>query len=100
MALGCIGEVFASAPGLIPTYFNDYLTILQAASNLKDPKVYRNISYGLGVLAQHAQILFQAHVNSSLELLNKIYEQSSSHVDHYPEARDNIIAAFARIVEF
>ena len=66
MALGCLSEVFAAAPGIIPTYFNDYLPLLEANSNTGDSKVNRNVAYSLGILAQHATLLFQPHVNNAL----------------------------------
>jgi len=77
MALGCIAEVFASAPSVIPTYFNDYLVLLEKMSNTNDSKVNRNVAYSIGVLAQHAQMLFQPHVNKGLALLHKLHENSS-----------------------
>lgn len=95
MALGCIAETFAAAPGLIPSYFNDYLPLLEQNSNTQDSKVNRNIAYSLGVLAQHATLMFQPHVNNALILLKKLHQNSSE-----PEAIDNIVAATCRIVEF
>lgn len=95
MALGCIGEVFASAPGIISNYFADYLPLLEQNSKTKDSRVNRNIAYNLGVLAQHAPLLFQPHVQNALMLLHRMHEESEE-----PEAKDNIIAAFCRIVEY
>ena len=66
MAIGCISEVFAAGESIIPTYFNDYIKLLVANSTTKDSKVNRNIAYSIGILAQHSQMLFQPHVNSSL----------------------------------
>lgn len=51
MSLGCLAEVFAAAPGIIPNYFNDYLPLLEKNSNTQDSKVNRNVAYSLGVLA-------------------------------------------------
>jgi hypothetical protein len=51
MIFGALSETFASAPGIIPNYFNDYLPLLEKNSNTQDSKVNRNISYSLGVLA-------------------------------------------------
>jgi len=95
MALGCIAEVFAACEGVIPTYFNDYLPLLEKNSNTNDSKVNRNISYSLGVLAEHAPLLFQPHVNNALALLKKLHD-CTTQID----AQDNIIAAFCRIIEF
>ena len=58
MALGCISEVFANCECVIPQYFNDYLPLLEKNSNTKDSKMNRNIAYNIGVLAQHAPLLF------------------------------------------
>lgn len=54
MAIGCIAECFAAAPGIIPTYFESFVPILNSNSNTKDSKVNRNVAYSIGVLAQHA----------------------------------------------
>lgn len=95
MALGCLAETFAAASAVIPTYFNDYLGLLQKNANTKDSKLNRNVSYSIGVLAEHAQVLFQPHVESSLALLEQIHANSSE-----IEAQDNAVAASCRIVEF
>lgn len=73
MALGCLSEVFAASPGLIPTYFNDYLVLLEKNSHTKDSKVNRNIAYSIGILSQHASLLFQPHVPNAFVLLNKLH---------------------------
>jgi len=95
MALGCLTEVFAASPGVIPTYFNDYLPLLEKNSNTNDSKVNRNVAYSIGVLAQHAPLLFQPHVNNALALLKKLHD-TSTQID----AQDNIVAAMCRIFEF
>jgi len=51
VALGCIAEVFAAAPSVIPTYFNDYLQLLEKMATFNDSKVNRNVAYSIGVLA-------------------------------------------------
>jgi len=58
MALGCLAEVFAAADSIIPPFFNDYLVLLEANSNTKDNKMNRNIAYSIGVLAEHAPMMF------------------------------------------
>lgn len=58
MALGCLAETFAAASTVIPGYFNDYLALLEKNSNTQDSKLNRNVSYSIGVLAEHAQVLF------------------------------------------
>ena len=58
MAMGSIAEVFANAPGVIPTYMNDFLQLIETNSHTNDSKINRNIAYGVGVLAQHAPLLF------------------------------------------
>jgi len=69
MALGCLSEVFAASEGLIPTYFNDYLALIEKNSHTTDSKVNRNIAYSIGVLAQHAPLLFQPHVSNAMVML-------------------------------
>lgn len=66
MALGCISEVFANCESVIPKYFNDYLPLLEKNSSTKDSKMNRNIAYNIGVLAQHAPLLFQPHLANAL----------------------------------
>lgn len=95
MALGCLAETFAASEAVIPTYFNDYMALLEKNSDTQDSKLNRNVSYSIGVLAQHAQVLFQPHVQSALALLSKMHANSSE-----VEAQDNIVAASCRIVEF
>lgn len=95
MALGCLAETFAAASAVIPTYFNDYLALLEKNSDTQDSKLNRNVSYSIGVLAEHAQVLFQPHVQSSLALLSKMHANSTEIA-----AQDNIVAASCRIVEF
>ena len=95
MALGCIAEVFAACECVIPKYFNEYLPLLEKNSHTKDSKVNRNVAYSIGVLAQHAPLLFQPHVNDSLALLARLHSESSE-----IDAQDNIVAASCRIVEF
>lgn len=95
MALGCLSEVFAACEGVIPTYFNDYLPLLEANSNTKDSKVNRNVAYSIGVLAQHAPLLFRPHVPNALKLLERLHSESSQ-----IDAQDNIVAALCRIIEF
>lgn len=95
MALGCIAEVFAAAECVIPKYFNDYLPLLEKNSHYKDSKVNRNVAYSIGVLAQHAPLLFQPHVTDCLALLARLHAESTE-----IDAQDNIVAASCRIVEY
>jgi len=95
MAFGCFAETFAAASAVIPAYFNDYLALLEKHSNSQDSKMNRNISYSIGVLAEHAPVLFQPHVKNSLALLSKLHANTSE-----LDAQDNIVAASCRIVEF
>ena len=73
MAIGCLAEVFAAAEGVIPTYFNDYLPLLEKFSTTNDVKMNRHVAYSIGVLAQHAPLLFRPHVNSGIVLLQKLH---------------------------
>ena len=95
MAMGCISEVFANCDSIIHHYFDDYLPILEKNSNTKDSKMNRNIAYNIGILAQHAPILFQPHLQNGLALLSKLHANTSE-----LDAQDNIVAASCRIVEF
>ena len=95
MAMGCVAEVFASCEAAIPQYFNDFLAILQAHSHTTDAKLNRNVSYSVGVLAQHAQLQFKEHVPAALALLERLNTNSST-----PEALDNVMAASCRIIHY
>jgi hypothetical protein len=95
MALGCISEVFANSECVIPQYFNDYLPLLEKNSNTQDSKMNRNIAYNIGILAEHAPILFQPHLQNGLAMLAKLHQNTSEIA-----AQDNIVAASCRIVEF
>ena len=81
MVFGSLSEVFAAAPGIIPTYYNDYLPLLEKNAETNDCKVIRNIAYSLGILAQHATVLFQPHVNSANILLKKLFENATNGID-------------------
>lgn len=95
MAMGSIAEVMANSPGCIATYFNDFLQLIEANSHTDDSKINRNLAYAVGVLAQHAPLLFQPHLQSSMTLLQRLHANSSQ-----PEAQDNIVAASCRIVQY
>lgn len=95
MAIGCISEVFAACPAVIPQYFDDFNKILLANSLTGDSKLNRNVAYSIGVLAQHAQLIFQPHLASFTSLLEQLHKASETQ-----EAKDNIVAAYSRIIEF
>ena len=95
MAIGCISEVFAACPAIIPQYFDDFVKILFVNSLSGDSKLNRNVAYSIGVLAQHAQLIFQPHLGSFQDLLEQLHKASDAQ-----EAKDNIVAAYSRIIEF
>ena len=55
----------------------------------------RNIAYAVGVLAEHAIPLFQPLLPSFLTLLQKLHADSTEQ-----EAKDNIVSAYCRIIQF
>mmetsp|Transcript_1414 Transcript_1414/g.1902 ORF Transcript_1414/g.1902 Transcript_1414/m.1902 type:complete len:396 (+) Transcript_1414:2138-3325(+) len=95
MAMGCISEVFASAPGAIPALFESFWTLVNNLGNSQDCKLNRNVAYSVGVLAEHAQLLFQPRLQEALAFLQKLHANSSE-----AAAQDNIVAASCRIIEF
>jgi len=95
MTTGCLAEVFASCETIIPKYFNDFLVLVESLSTSKDNKINRNMAYSLGVLAEHAQTLFQPHVANALVILERLHSNTTE-----PDALDNIVAASTRIIEF
>lgn len=58
MIIGCVGEVFAACDSVVTTYYQWFLQLLTANSGTKDDKLNRNIAYAIGILAEHAQLLF------------------------------------------
>lgn len=95
MALGCIAEVFASCQVVIPKYFTDFLVLVEALSSTTDNKINRNLAYSIGVLAEHAQLLFAPHKENGVALLQKLHANTTEQ-----DAKDNIVAATTRIIEF
>jgi len=73
MIIGCISEVFAACPSIIPQYFESFVPILNANSQTGDSKLNRNIAYSIGVLAEQAQVIFQPHLSSFQALLEKLH---------------------------
>ena len=57
MAIGCLAETFASCTAAIPVYFNDFLHILLKNSKSNDSGLNRNVSYSIGILAEHSGAL-------------------------------------------
>lgn len=70
MVIGCLAETFASCTAAIPVYFNDFMQILLKNSKTNDSGLNRNVSYAMGILAEHSGILLQQHLNTCLEALN------------------------------
>ena len=95
MAIGCIGDIFSSCPAAIPACFEAFVKLIDANSHLQDSKMNRNLAYGVGVLAQHAQMLFQPHVPNFLTLLTRLNDNSSEQA-----AKDNVLAAMCKIVQY
>jgi|TARA_B110001450_G_C17569315_1_gene460117 hypothetical protein len=58
MIIGCVGEVFASCDASIAKHYAWFCSLLAANAGTKDGKINRNIAYAIGILAEHAQLLF------------------------------------------
>jgi|TARA_B110000285_G_C15129015_1_gene622215 hypothetical protein len=61
MIIGAVGEVFAACETVVPKYYQWFCQLLAANSGTKDSKINRNIAYAIGILAEHAQLLFSAN---------------------------------------
>jgi len=58
MIIGCVGEVFAACDAVVAKHYQWFCQLLTANSGSKDSKINRNIAYAIGILAEHAQLLF------------------------------------------
>lgn len=94
MVIGCLAETFASCTAAIPVYFNDFLQILLKNSKTNDSGLNRNISYAIGILAEHAGVLLSQNLPPCLEALNNMYQ-----VTEELDAKDNIVSATCRIMQ-
>lgn len=94
MVIGCLAETFISCKAAIPVYFNDFLQILLKNSKTNDSSLNRNVSYAIGILAQHSGILLSQHIQPCLEALNSMYAASEEE-----DAKDNIVSASCRIMQ-
>jgi hypothetical protein len=93
MAIGCLAEIFASCPAAIPQHFEGYAKLLETNSHLQDSKMNRNVAYSIGVLAEHAQVLFQPHVGNFIILLTRLDSNSTEQ-----DAKDNVLASLCKIL--
>lgn len=94
MVIGCLAETFNSCKAAIPVYFNDFLQILLKNSKTDDSGLNRNVSYAMGILAEHSGPLLGQHINSCLEALNTMYAASEEQ-----DAKDNIVSASCRVMQ-
>jgi importin-4 len=95
MVIGCLAETFNACTAAIPVYFKDFLQILLKNSKTDDSSLNRNISYAIGVLAQHSGVLLGQHIQACLEALNTMYAVSTEQ-----DAKDNIISASCRLMQY
>ena len=95
MVIGCLAETFNACTAAIPVYFKDFLQILFKNSKTDDSSLNRNVSYALGVLAQHSGVLLGQHIQPCLEALNTMYAVSTEQ-----DAKDNIISASCRLMQY
>lgn len=58
MIIGCVGEVFAACDASVAKYYTWFCALLAANAGTQDGKINRNIAYAIGILAEHAQLLF------------------------------------------
>lgn len=70
MVIGCLAETFNQCKAAIPIYFNDFMQILFKYSKSDDSDLNRNVSYAIGLLAEHSGPLLGQHLNHVLETLN------------------------------
>ena len=95
MVIGCLAETFNACTAGIPVYFKDFLQILLKNSRTDDSSLNRNVSYAMGILAQHSGVLLGQHIQPCLEALNTMYAASTEQ-----DAKDNIISASCRLMQY
>lgn len=93
MVIGCLAETFTACHAAIPVYFRDFLAIILKNSKTTDSGLNRNVSYAIGILAQHSGVLLGQHLPECLEALNVMYA-----VTDEQDAKDNIVSATCRIM--
>ena len=95
MVIGCLAETFNSSPSAITTYFDDFMQVLIKHSVTADGSMNRNVSYGLGILADKAPTqLFEPHLETAMNCVKNMYTASQE-----DDAKDNCIACLVRILE-
>lgn len=95
MAIGCMSEVFKLCPAASVMYFDDFIQVLLNNSSTDQSSLNRNVSYGLGVLAENASAdKFQPHLKASLSAIKVMYDASEDE-----GAKDNCTASMAKIFE-
>jgi hypothetical protein len=92
MVIGCMAETFNNCPAAVVAYFNDFFQILLKNSHTDHSGLNRNIAYSIGILAQTGGVLMNPHLNTVLETLNRLYNNSEEQ-----DAKDNVVAAFCRV---
>jgi hypothetical protein len=94
MVIGCLAETMNACTAAIPIYFNDFLSILLKNCRTTDSGLNRNISYAIGILAQHSGPMLGQHIPACLEALNTMYAASEEQ-----DAKDNIVSASCRLMQ-
>lgn len=95
MVIGCLSEVFNQCPSALAFYFDDFIQVLFKHATSSDGSLNRNVSYGLGVLADKApEDKFSLHMKSVLVAIKAMHDASEE-----DDAKDNCAASMARIVE-
>jgi hypothetical protein len=94
MVIGCLAETFNACQAAIPVYFRDFMQIILKNSKTDDSGLNRNVSYAIGILAQHSGPLMEQYINDCLIALNQMYAASEEQ-----DAKDNIVAASCRLMQ-
>lgn len=95
MVVGCLAETLNACTAAIPVYFSDFLSILMKNCRTTDSGLNRNISYAIGILAQHSGPMLGQHIPACLEALNTMYAASEEQ-----DAKDNIVSASCRLMQY
>lgn len=95
MVIGCLAETFNACRAAIPVYFRDFFGILMKNAKTDDSSLNRNVSYAIGILAEHSGPMLGQHIPACLEALNTMYAASEEQ-----DAKDNIVSASCRVMQY
>ncbi len=92
--IGAFAESFKTNPGLITVYgskVGEFL--LNESQKFEDEEIDRNVVFCLGVMCEKNPMVMSQYFVQIMNYLKIVYEKSKM-----PECKDNIIAAFCKMI--